>query len=528
MSGLAVTERESTAPLSVRVVDMAANLLAGRGSTRRRFLYRLAVIGSALAVDPLRFITRPTPAYASVCGSGTGCGAGWSVFCCTINKGANTCPDGSFVAGWWKVSASSFCLGSPRYYIDCNRTPGSSCNCRCNSIGCDHRRVCCNVFRYGQCNTQIAGVTEVVCRLITCTPPWEWDPSCGRTVRTDEETRSHNSGCLPGPNPTRIEIKYQDLGLVGSVLGRPVSRERAAPYDGRRRSYDRGLIYWHRRTGAHEVHGPIAKRYVAFDAAAGPLGYPTTDTLAVRDGSGSYSRFQHGAIYHRNGTAARAVFARPDTRYWELGGPRGRLGYPTTSTIDAGPGKVTYFANGAIYHSSATPPVEVTGAVLALYRDRGGPQDSSLGFPVAPAEVFADGGRIQRFQRGVIGGPAADRVFLVRPVIAEAYEGQGAAEGSWGYPTSSSERPEGADQGLQSRFQTVMAYWSAANGVHWLHGPILRRYREEGGPAGRLGFPVTNIATLSSGVQRARFEDGAITYDPVTGTTHVDRSPKTP
>ena len=523
MSDLAVAEQPPTpAPLSVRVVDKAAGMLAGRGSTRRRFLYRLAVIGSALAVDPLRFLTRPTPAYASVCGSGNGCSAGWSVFCCTINKGANTCPDGSFVAGWWKVNASAFCLGSPRYYIDCNRTPGSSCNCRCNSIGCDHRRVCCNVFRYGQCNTQIGGVTEVVCRLITCTPPWQWDPSCGRTVRTDEETRTHNSGCLPGPNPTRIEIKYQDLGLVGSVLGRPVSRERVAPYDGRRRTYDRGHIYWHRRTGAHEVHGPIAKRYVAFDAAAGALGYPTTDTLAVRDGSGSYSRFQKGAIYHRNGTAARAVFARANARYWELGGPRGPLGYPTTNTINAnGAGKVTRFQHGAIYYSRVTRPVEVTGAILDLFLERGGPRDSGIGFPVAPAEDFADGGRVQQFQRGVIGGPSANQAFLVRPVIAEAYANNGGPGGSWGYPTKSSERPPGALHGMQSRFQNVMTYWSTANGVHWLHGPILRRFRKEGGPAGRLGFPVTNVATLSSGLQRARFEHGAITHDPVTGKTRV-------
>lgn len=526
MSGLAVAERETTAPLSVRVVDKAANLLAGRGSTRRRFLYRLAVIGSALAVDPLRFITRPTPAYASVCGSGTGCGAGWSVFCCTINKGANTCPDGSFVAGWWKVSASSFCLGSPRYYIDCNRTPGSSCNCRCNSIGCDHRRVCCNVFRYGQCNTQIAGVTEVVCRLITCAPPWEWDPSCGRTVRTDEETRSHSSGCLPGPNPTRIEIKYQDLGLVGSVLGRPVSRERAAPHDGRRRSYDRGLIYWHRRTGAHEVHGPIAKRYVVFDAAAGPLGYPTTDTLEVRDGSGRYNRFQHGTIYHRNGTAARAVFARPDTRYWELGGPRGRLGYPTTSTIDAGSGGLaTYFQGGAIFHSSDTPAVDVSGAILRLYRDLGGPRDSDLGYPTAPETIYDDGGRSQQFERGLIGGPSVSGVHMVRNVIEQRYSATGGAQGAWGHPTDSTQRPPGLAFGLESRFQNVKAYWSHATGVRAIHGPVLRRYREEGGPAGVLGFPETDVHTFPSGAQRVRFERGTITYDPVTGDTTVVLTP---
>ena len=524
MSGLAVAERgaPSSAPLSVRVVDKAAGLLAGRGSTRRRFLYRLAVVGSALAVDPLRFITRPTPAYASVCGSGVGCDAGWSVFCCTINRGANTCPDGSFVAGWWKVNASAFCLGSPRYYIDCNRTPGSSCNCRCNTAGCDHRRVCCNVFRYGQCNTQIGGVTEVVCRLITCTPPWRWDPACGRTVRTDPETRSHSAGCLPGTNPTRIEIKYQDLGLTGSVLGRPTDRERPAPDNGRRRSYYRGYIYWHRRTGAHAVYGAIGTRYWDWGAASGPLGYPTTDHLFVRDGSGSYARFQCGAIYQRTSAAARALLARADKRYWELHGPRGLLGYPVTSTIPAnGAGMVTNFERGAIFYSSFTPPVEVTGAILELFRSRGGPRDSGLGFPLAPMNTYDDRGRLQRFYRGVISGPAPSRVFLVKHVFAQRYLNTGGPQGRWGYPTASTQRPSGLDRGLESRFQHVAAYWSPATNVRVLEGQILHRFREEGGPAGRLGFPTTHVHTFASGAQRAHFEHGTITYNPVNGKTRV-------
>ena len=35
--------------------------------------------------------------------SGSGRTSGWTVFCCTINKGVNACPPGSFAAGWWKA-----------------------------------------------------------------------------------------------------------------------------------------------------------------------------------------------------------------------------------------------------------------------------------------------------------------------------------------------------------------------------------------------------------------------------------------
>ena len=519
-TGIATTPG-SRPPLSVRAVDRAGALLAGRTSTRRRFLYRLAVVGSALALDPLRFLLRPTPAYAAVCGSGNSCGAGWTVFCCTINDGANTCPEGSFVAGWWKVDASAFCMGSPRYYIDCNRKPQASCRCRCNDRGCDRRRICCNVFRYGQCNTHIEGVTEVVCRIITCTPPWKWDPSCGRTVRVSESTRSHSAVCLPGRDASHIDLKYQDLGLVGAKLGRPAGRERDAARGGRKRRYDNGLILWHRDWGAHEVRGPLAKRYRVFDAEQGPLGYPRTDHRQVGDGRGQLVRFEHGRIYHRKGFKARAVLGRSDRRYRQLDGPLGPLGYPVGSTVRAnGAGKVTRFQNGAIYMSGRTPAVEVVGAVLAVFEERGGPRDSRLGFPSAIETVLGDGGRLQQFERGVITGAADGPLFAVRRQIDERYRAAGQPDPAWGRPTAHTERVAQTD-GLRSDFELVTAFWSPETSTHWLNGPILQRYLQEGGPAGELGFPVSDVATAADGSQQATFERGVITYDPRNGQTRV-------
>jgi hypothetical protein len=518
---LNTTPRADDTPLSVRAVDRVAALLAGRGSTRRRFLYRTAVVGSALALDPLRYVLRPTPAYASVCGSGDRCGDGWSVFCCTINEGANTCPDHAYVAGWWKVDASAFCLGSPRYYIDCNRRPDGECHCHCNDSSCDRRRVCCNVFRYGQCNTHIGGVTEVVCRIITCTPPWQWDPSCGRTVRVSESTRSHTSTCLPGRSPSRIEIKYQDMGLRGSILGDPVTRERDAARGGRKRRYERGMILHHRGIGTHEVHGEIATRYRQRDAELGELGYPTSDELLAKDGQGAFSRFEHGSVYRHPQTGTWVVLGRTDDRYRRLRGPNGVLGYPTSGTHDAnGAGKVTQFQRGAIYSSADTDAVEVRGSILEVFTQLGGPRGSTLGFPTKPRNVFADGGRQQRFERGIIAGPSAGRVFAVRQQIEERFSRSGGADGPWGYPTSHTQ-PIPGTAGLESRFETRTAFWKSATGTRWLNGPILQRYRQEGGPNGSLGFPTSDVRTAATGVQRATFEHGAITYDPATDTTTV-------
>jgi hypothetical protein len=181
--------------------ERLVNRLARKAPSRRTFLAAATVGGAALAVDPFGYLTKPQSAYAAVCGPGANCNDGWSAMCCSINKGHNTCPPGSYPGGWWKADRSSYCGGAARYYIDCNATPGTHWRCHCNSGSCDHRYVACNVFRYGQCNTQVKGVTAVVCRQISCRPPWELYPGhCGHSSATDNNTAEHTAPCLNHSN----------------------------------------------------------------------------------------------------------------------------------------------------------------------------------------------------------------------------------------------------------------------------------------------------------------------------------------
>jgi hypothetical protein len=200
-----------TATFSERVVAKTSNWL-GRKTGRRSFLVTSAVVGSALAVNPMRYLLRPGTAYAATgCGPGASCGSGWSAMCCSINAGQNTCPPGTIPGGWWKVDNSGFCGGGPRYYIDCNAGCGScgcgsggvcssacnNCSCHCNSGSCDQRAVCCNQFRYGQCHMDMC-VGAVVCRVISCNPPWEFDPTCSTVSATSFATALHDAPCLHG------------------------------------------------------------------------------------------------------------------------------------------------------------------------------------------------------------------------------------------------------------------------------------------------------------------------------------------
>jgi hypothetical protein len=105
-----------------------------------------------------------------------------------------------------------------RYYIDCNRLPGQRCphGCSCAEGECGHRSTCCNVFRYGQCNTHIGKVTEVVCRMITCQNPGRLFPGqCSRHVLVDDRTCGHEAACLV---KGAAAPPYTGLGAGGGAL----------------------------------------------------------------------------------------------------------------------------------------------------------------------------------------------------------------------------------------------------------------------------------------------------------------------
>lgn len=204
-------------------LSMTATSLATRAAEavatrldRRNFLRRTTMVATALAAAPADFILRPITAYAAACGcSGSNCDCaatccdGYTEFCCTFN-GENTCPPGTLAAGWWKADGTAFCGGAARYYLDCNATCGS-CGCGANGLcdgactgtscgcalgDCNRRKAGCTVFRYGQCHQEEPCLGPIVCRVVTCTPPWQLDASCTTTPRTDDFTGSHDAPCL--------------------------------------------------------------------------------------------------------------------------------------------------------------------------------------------------------------------------------------------------------------------------------------------------------------------------------------------
>ena len=214
--------------MSTRLLAGATRLIDSKTS-RRGFLRRAAMVGTALIAAPATYILRPVTAEAAVvpsdCGPGQACNDGWTDFCVNIH-GVNTCPAGSMVAGWWRAEGNTFCDGNSRYYMDCNASECScgcgssgtcshtctSFDCMCNHDNCDERKIGCTRFRYGQCNNQEPCLGPIICRVVTCIPPWEWDSSCTKTDAVAQSTYSHDApGLHPdttpkGPYPARPAV----------------------------------------------------------------------------------------------------------------------------------------------------------------------------------------------------------------------------------------------------------------------------------------------------------------------------------
>ena len=486
--------RPAGSSLTQRAADTVTGWLERRTS-RRGFLVRAGIVGSALAVDTVGFALRPGTAYASVCGPGASCSTGWTVFCATINHGVNACPPGSIAAGWWKADGASLCGGKARYIVDCNATcsrcsgggGGSgicskgcwSCSCSCGpSTGCDQRKTCCNAFRYGQCHQEVAQVGGVHCRVVSCTPPWKWE-ACSTAPATDNRTRDHTSGQLPAAF-TPITARYVALGENGSVLGATIYGEMSVA-GGRAQRYQRGRVSHSPATGAHETVGAVSARYLAEGAEGGALGFPVTGNL--RRNRGAATRFQNGRI---SWTAQRGAH------------------------VLRGPVAAAYSAAGA--------------------------EDGPLGYPVADSGPVVDGaGTAAQLEFGRISMRTGGAAFPVRDVLADAYLRSGLESGPLGFPTAG-EQPAGG--GRAQPFDTGRLS-AGPGGAFWLSRKISESYVGLGGELSPLGFPVadereeanTSWPTLASPTVRVvHFEHGSIAWDVTSDTVEVtqDGPPPSP
>ncbi|HYN28316.1 MAG TPA: hypothetical protein VES95_00390 [Dermatophilaceae bacterium] len=510
---------EAVAPTGVAGV---LTRLATRWRPGRRELFAgVAVAGSALVPDPKAYALRPQTAYRTICGPANTASGGYTVFCCTITKGVNACPPGSFTAGWWKAADSSWCGGGYRYIVDCNaRCTGctSGCadgicdrkcwNCSCGSgstATCDQRRVCCNAFRYGQCNTQVACSGGVHCRVVSCVAPYRWT-NCSTTSLSDNSTAEHSAPCLPAWGA--ISSRYRSLGEQGSYLRASTGPERSVG-DGRGRyvTYQGGSIYWTSGTGAVSMTSFVTSTWRGAGGASA-VGYPTAERQGGLTDGGWLQRFERGAITDSASTSTQVVSGIRYDVWAREGREKGRFGYPTGPRADVTNGWVQTFQRGAITDSTATSTQSVWGIRWDVWRVAGR-EKGVLGFPTGPYTSLQNGrGWIQTFQKGAITDSTSTTTQRVVGVFWDGWRRAGREGGVLGFPTEAQTSISG---GARQRFVQGGGLWAlSGKPAYRVTGAVLTAWNAAGGPGGSYGFPLTDTTT-SGGASTCRFEGGTIT-----------------
>lgn len=209
-----------------------------------------------------------------------------------------------------------------------------------------------------------------------------------------------------------IRAEYKAL-INRSQLGFPVSDEIAGAQRGVRKNlFSQGAIYWSQRTGAHAVFEELYVAYESAGEAA-LIGAPLETEEAVAGGlcqrfargemylaDGATTAFEvHGAIlekFHATGGILRWGF--PTTNELRVLRPAagGALGEDAPEI-----GRYSRFANATIYWSPATGAHIVYGGIAQYYSTVGGPQ-GRLGFPTSDEADLpgAPGARYNTFEHG--------------------------------------------------------------------------------------------------------------------------------
>jgi uncharacterized protein with LGFP repeats len=158
-------------------------------------------------------------------------------------------------------------------------------------------------------------------------------------------------------------------------------------------------------------------------------------------------------------------------------------------------------------------------AVQQKYQSIGG-ASSFLGAPVG-ATYQVGAGLGQNYANGAIYWSAATGAWSLRGDILAHYQQLGGPAGVLGFPvTDETGTPDGV--GRFNRFQYGSMYWTAATGAHEVHGWISVEWQALGWERSVLGYPTSDETGTPDGVGRFNhFQFGSIYWTPATGAHEV-------
>ncbi|GAB3622595.1 hypothetical protein GCM10027418_06770 [Mariniluteicoccus endophyticus] len=189
---------------------------------------------------------------------------------------------------------------------------------------------------------------------------------------------------------------------------------------------------------------------------------------------------------HTQEVTVETPVGRIGERWLELGGVASPLGVPTGPEVKTSRGAYTPFERGVMIWSQKTDAHPNYGRIREAFA-RHGFEGGHLGYPTSPEVPIKGGGRVQRFECGLIyWSGRADIAYAVYGAIEQAYARLGWENGPLGYPTSDEFGTKG---GRVQRFEGGTVYWSPTTGAWPVWGLILDQYARDGWENGRWGYP---------------------------------------
>jgi uncharacterized protein with LGFP repeats len=230
--------------------------------------------------------------------------------------------------------------------------------------------------------------------------------------------------------------KWAGLGGIDSDLGAPLTGvQTTANGLGTYVDFEGGSIFCTDANGADVLRGAVNDKYHLMGAEVSYLGFPLTDTVATRDGSGLWAQFDSGYIFSSPGAGTYSIQAVMWDKWADYNWDMGVLGCPTRDTVVNADGtRYNDFQHGTIFWSPWHGAHELDGYVWDKWNSLGRPR--YLGSPSTDTFVtFRGTGRFANFDNGAIFASSSG-TYEVHGDIYDKWASTGYELGALGYPTS--------------------------------------------------------------------------------------------
>jgi uncharacterized protein with LGFP repeats len=346
----------------------------------------------------------------------------------------------------------------------------------------------------------------------------------GKNVRSKMAALRSNVAAKVGSVKTPIQQRWAALGGDTGVAGSPYEPEGPAG-GGRMTKFTNYDIMWSSATGAKFTKGSIRNKYRALGGPAGRMGFPTTDERAGAPAGSYESLFTAGRIMWTKAGSSQPIVGGIHNAYNRLTqAQRATLGGPLAAE---GVGKVKgtwrqLFADGGIWWGPDTSGRTVLGPVAKRYLALGG-ESSRLGLPASDPQVGpVSGSALSAFQSGHIVWGSNTGARLIVGGINNSWRSLNAAtKASLGLPTAD-ESPARIPSAWTQPFTGGGIWYSYATKGRTVRGAIHTTYVSMGAETSYLKLP-TGEAYAVTGGQKQAFQGGWLTWNSKTGVVTATR-----